>query len=269
MARTASLAMYDGPALHEANDALWELIAERLAERGIADVPRRLDRDRPLEAIWGDPDLLLAQCCGYPLVTRYRTRLRYVTTPLYTAPGCSGVLHRSRILVRKDDPAAALKALAGRRAAVNERESNTGMNLFRATVAPLARGAPFFAEVVQTGSHLASMRAVAEGRADVAAVDAVSFAHAARVEPELALALRTIGWTDASPGLPFVTAGATPEPLVRLLRDSIAAAVQSAEARPACAVLLLAGVERLPARAYDGLLRIERGSVRSRYPELA
>ena len=269
MARTASLAMYDSPPLNEANDALWALIAARLAERGIADVPRRLDRDRAPEAIWDDPGLLLAQCCGYPLVTRYRTRLRYLATPRYTAPGCSGVLHRSRIVVRVADPAEGLRALAGRRAAVNERHSNTGMNLFRAAIAPLAGGAPFFAEVVETGSHVASMRAVADDRADVAAIDAVSFAHAARLDPDLARALRTIGWTDASPGLPFVTASATPEPIVRLLRGTVGAVVRSAEARPACAALLLQGVERLPPRAYDRLLRIERYSARAHYPELA
>lgn len=82
MTLTAPLAMYDGPARHAANDMPWALVAERLADRGVADAPTRLDRRRPLDAIWSDPDLPLAQCCGYPLVTRYRDRPRHVATPL-------------------------------------------------------------------------------------------------------------------------------------------------------------------------------------------
>ena len=65
---------------------------------------------------------------------------------------------------------------AARRPALNAHDSNTGMNLFRAAIAPIAGGAPFFRAVVVTGSHEASVAAVAEGRADLAAIDCVSFA---------------------------------------------------------------------------------------------
>ncbi len=269
MVWVASLGMYDGPALREANDALWELIAGRLAERGVGDVPIKLDRERPLDTIWSDPGLLLAQCCGYPLVTRYRGRLRYVATPCYAAPGCSDTSYRSRIVVRTDDPAESLAALRGRRAAINERYSNSGMNLFRAAVAALAGGVLFFAEVVETGSHEASLRAVAEHDADVAAIDAVSFAHLARAEPALAAGVRTIGWTEASPGLPFVTSIATPESMVRLLQTILGEVAQSAEALPACDALLITEIKRLPPRAYDPLASMERVAARLGYPELA
>ena len=269
MTRSASLGMHDGPLLHEANDVLWEQIAARLAEGGVRDVPPKLDRQRSLDAIWSDPGLLLAQCCGYPLVTRYRGRLRYVATPRYAAPGCVGASYRSRIVVRTDDPATRLAELRMRRAAVNERHSNSGMNLFRAAIAPLADGAPFFADVLETGSHEASLRAVAGGDADVAAIDAVSFVHLARGEPELATRVRTIAWTDRSPGLPFVTSIATSYRTIALLRDILDEVSQGAESRPARDVLLLEGTERLPARAYDRLLGTERAAARARYPELA
>ena len=267
--RTASLGMYDAAAVREANDMLWELIAGRLMERGVADVPDRLDRTRPPEAIWSDPDLLLAQCCGYPLVTRYAGRLRYLTTPRYAAPGCCGASYRSRLVVRVDDPAERLADLRGRRAAINDRHSNSGTNLFRAAIAPLARGRPFFGAVRETGSHEASLRAVAEDEADVAAIDTVTFAHLARGEPARAARVRTIGWTGASHGLPFVTSMSTSAAVVDMLRDAISAVMLSAEARPACDALLLAGIECLPPDAYDGLLRMERDAARLHYPELA
>lgn len=269
MSRVTSFGMYDAPALREANDRLWEAIAARLIDRGVRGVPARLDRRRPLDAIWSDPDLLLAHCCGYPLVTQYRGRLRYVTTPRYAAPGCAGASYRSRIVVRADDPAERLADLRARRAAINDPHSNSGMNLFRAAIAPLAGGARFFAAVLETGSHEASLRAVAESAADVAAIDAVSFAHLARAQPALTARTRAIGWTAASPGLPFVTSVATPPAMMRLLRTVLDEVVRDAALQPARDALLLDGMERLPARAYDTLLRLERGAARLRYPELA
>ena len=265
----ASLGMYDGGAVGEANDLLWALLADRLREKGMGDVPARLDRERPLDAIWSDPDLLLAQCCGYPLATRYRGRLRYVATPRYAAPGCIGASYGSRIVVRVDDPADSLAALRGRRAAINERFSNTGMNLFRSAVAPLARGLPFFAEVIETGAHRDSARAVAEERADVAAIDAVTFAHMARADPTFTSRLRTIGWTEAGPGLPFVTSIATSDRVLKSLRDALEQVVRDPASGPVRDVMLLRGVECLPPDAYDRLLAIEDEAARRRYRELA
>lgn len=223
----ASLGMYDGAPLRKANDALWETIALRLAENGLAEAPLRLDWERPLHDIWDDPALLLAQCCGYPLVTRYRDRLRYVATPCYAAPGCRDAWHRSRIIVRGDDAARELSDLRGRRAAINEATSNSGMNLFRAALAPIAGGPGYFSTVVQTGSHEASVRAVAEGAADVAAIDTVSFEHLARHQAPLAAAVRTLAWSPMSPGLPFVTSRGTSDGVVRLLRDTLHDALQA------------------------------------------
>jgi ABC-type phosphate/phosphonate transport system substrate-binding protein len=221
MRRIASLGMYDSPELHDANDALWSAIAVHLRAAGIRDVPDRLDRTRPPDEIWGDPDLLLAQACGYPLATQWRDRLRYVATPRYAAAGCEGATHRSRLVVRQDDAAIALPALRGRRVAVNAADSNTGMNLLRALVAPLATDGRFFGSIVRTGSHHASAQAVASGEADIAALDCVTFAHLERAEPTLARALRTLAWSAPSPGLPLVTAATTSDADLRILRRAV------------------------------------------------
>ena len=50
------------------------------------------------------------------------------------------------------------------------------MNALRAVIAPLAEGGRFFAEIIETGGHAASLDLVAAGGADVAAIDAVSLA---------------------------------------------------------------------------------------------
>ena len=190
--RAASLSMYDLPELQWANDRLWAAIAERLEAVGLADVPTALERERPLDEIWTDPRLLLAQSCGYPVVTNLRGRVQLVATPHYRAEGCRGPFHSSAIVVRKADRAQALADLQGTRLALNDAASGSGMNLMRAAIAPLAGGETFFSEVILTGSHLASLHAIAEGEADAGAIDAVTWAHVRDLRPELAGRLRVL-----------------------------------------------------------------------------
>lgn len=266
MSRVASLGMYDLPHLRQANDRLWSAIAARLRHAGLSGVPDRLDRDRPLAGIWDDPGLLLAQTCGYPLRTRWRDRLSYVATPVYAGEGCDGYRHRSRFVVRRDDAAVGLTALAGRRAAINSMDSNTGMNLLRRAVAPLHSGGRFFAGVVVTGSHAASLDAVMTGAADVAAIDAVTFDHLASQEPGPTARTRTIGWSLPVPNLPFVTSVATPPVVVDLLRQAIAASILAE--RDAARTLLLRSITDIGLAAYDGIVRIEREARQLGYPDL-
>jgi ABC-type phosphate/phosphonate transport system substrate-binding protein len=268
-ARVANLGMYDFPWLRAANDALWAALAARLRARGLAGVPDRPDRGSSLAEIWRDPGLLLAQTCGYPLVTELAGAVTYVATPRYAAPGCAGTDNRSRVVVRADSRVGSVGALRGARAAVNGLDSNSGMNLLRALVAPLSCGGRFFGEVVVTGAHLASLEAVAEGRADAAAIDCVSLAQVGRGRPELATAVRVLAETPAAPGLPLVTRRDAPPEEVACLR----AALAEAAADPALAAvrdeLLLLGFEVLPEGAYGRIAELEREAGVAGYPRLA
>lgn len=201
----AALSMYDLPELFEANDRLWAAIAERLRAAGISDVPARLTRDLEPEAVWRAPGLLLAQACGYPYMKALRPHAALVATPRYDAPGCEGPFHRSAVVVRRSQQAAGLQDMRGSRLALNSPSSGSGMNLLRAAVARHADRQPFFASVAVTGSHAASVEAVATGAADVAAIDAVTWAHLGTFRAELTRSLRVLGWTARSPGLPLIT----------------------------------------------------------------
>ena len=58
-----------------------------------------------------------------------------------------------------------------------------------------------FARLVETGAHVESARAVAEKRADIAAVDAVTWRGITRhAEPMPMPMLRVLGQTRATPG---------------------------------------------------------------------
>ena len=250
LAPVASLAMYDWPELQAANDALWSAIAERLTGAGLANVPRQLTRGAGLEGVWTSPALLLAQTCGYPLTTRLEGRVQLVATPRYRAPGCEGPFRRSAVVVRDDAPTQRLAELRGARCALNDPSSDSGMNLLRAAVAPLAERAGFFSEVTVTGSHLASAEAVAAGTADVAALDAVSFAHLRRHRPRLARRLRVLQWTERTPGLPLITAAGADAATLAALRGALDDAVRDPRLAGPRVLLLLAGFSALPLRYY-------------------
>ena len=82
------------------------------------------------------------------------------------------------------------------------------MNLFRATIAPIAGGAPFFSSIVVTGSHEASVAAVAEGQAG-SGVDRLRELRAfARGRPELIERVAIVAESPLSPSLPFIASAA-------------------------------------------------------------
>lgn len=264
----AALPMYDPPALEAANDALWTAIAARLRQREV-DAPDRLTRGPDLDAIWRSPRLLLAQACGYPLVGRLDGLVQLVATPRYRAPGCEGARHRAAIVVGAESPFDDLAALRGRRCAINSRDSNTGMNLLRARIAPLADQGRFFAEAITTGSHAASLDAVAGGDADVAAIDAVTLALLTDADPALTDAVRVLDWTDASPGLPLITAAATPPSRLAALRDALDAVAADPALAEVRAALRLEGFSRLSRADYDPVAALEQDARRRGVRDLA
>ena len=260
--------MYDFAHLAAANDAVWQVVADRLRAAGRRDVPTALERGRTLDQLWQDPGLVLAHSCGYPLMTSLQGRVRLVATPRYRAAGCTGTSWGSALIVRADDAGADLAAFRGRRCAANQPHSNTGMNLLRAAVAEVAEGRPFFRSVAWSGSHRGSLALVAAGEADVAAIDAVTLAHLGVSEPGLVGQVRVLGWTAATQGLPFITAGRTDDATVAVLRqalDDIAADPVHGWIRDA---LLLDGFETVPEADYDGVMALERRAIALGYPAL-
>ena len=256
--------MYDLPEVRWATDALWRGIAEQLDARGIA-APAELDRRADHRAVWHEPGLLLSQTCGYPYAAHLRGRVRLVATPRYRVAGHADADYRSLLLVRRDDPADRLADLRGRRVAFNELESQSGHNTLRAVVAPLARDGRFFAGGIATGAHRASIAAVTEGRADLCAVDCVTWALLCRHEPERTGKLRPIGWTAAAPALPLITAAGGPVEALREALDSVVADAGLAAARDA---LLLDGFAIRDDAEYDRILVMEQESVARGYPAL-
>jgi ABC-type phosphate/phosphonate transport system substrate-binding protein len=264
--RIASLPMYDFPALQDAHDALWTALNCQMIAAGMTETPRRLTRHLGHFEVWRHPLLLFGQGCEYPLAESLADSIRLIATPRYTAPGCEGASYRSAILVRKKDSAESLADLRNRRCAINEVDSNSGMNLLRASIAALANGARFFKSVVFSGSHFRSVEMVTEGEADVAAVDCVSLAHFQRLSPSAVANLRILDWTASSPSLPFITAAATSDTTLQTLRSSLATVLTDPRLASVRERLFLDGVDVAPVAGFTEVLRLKRAAVESGYP---
>lgn len=198
-----SLSMYDWPETRSATDAYWRALRDSLANYGFA-APSGLTRDSDPHACWRAPDLLLAQTCGLPYVAQLRGRVSIVGTPGYDIDcGCGSYF--SVLVVREAETAADLSAFAGECYAYSDRLSQSGFAAFHQAMRRAGHDPQRWKAAIRTGSHRESIRKVAGGAADIAAIDAVSWQLARRHEPAAAK-LSVLGESPRTPGLPYITA---------------------------------------------------------------
>lgn len=198
----AALPMYDMAPLQAANDLFWAAVRDALRARGIA-APDTLDRQTGMWEGWTAPDLVLGQTCGMPYRTRLHGRVTLIAAADYGLPDTAPGYYHSVFVARPEDGDKRPEDFATRPFVYNQPESQSGWAAPQNWAA--ARGFRF-PPVVQSGGHRASALAVAEGRGDLAALDAVTWRFLTRYEPELTDRLTVVGRTDVTPGLPFIAA---------------------------------------------------------------
>ena len=240
-AMIASLMMYARPELDGALGRYWALIREGLRARGL-QAPERLSNEVPPFDVWQSPDLVLSQTCGMPYRTLLQDKVQLVGTPDYGLEDCPPGYYRSAIVVRADDPRDRLEAYRDARFAYNESLSQSGF----AAAYQVAQAAGFwFADRVQSHGHRNSAIAIAEGLADIATLDAMTW-RLIRRHDGFADKLRVLGWTGPTPGLPYITAGTTdPAPVAAAVRAAIAALEEADRA-----ALCLRGLVAIPGQEY-------------------
>jgi ABC-type phosphate/phosphonate transport system substrate-binding protein len=233
--------MYDRAETAGANDRLWALVAAGLHARGL-DAPDALTRGNAAYwAAWRDPSLVLSQTCGFPYRAKLHDQVALVATPDYGIEGCPAGYYASVFVARADD-ARTLPEFRTARFAYNEGLSQSGW------AAPQNHAATMgfqFHPNLETGAHRLSALAVAEGRADLAAIDALTWRMIQRWEP-MAAKLREVARTAPTPGLPFIAAkGADTEAVFQALVTAVDRL--SPEDRDA---LSLRGIVRIAAERY-------------------
>lgn len=256
----AILPMYDWPQVRAATDALWAAVRDSLRAAGIS-APDALSRPHEPEPLWRAPGLVVGQTCGLPYVTRLRGAVRLVGSPDFGLDGCPPGHYRSAIIVRRDDGRDRLDGFAGAIPAINALDSQSGRGALAHTLASHGE-LSFLGRPVITGAHAASIEAVAGGRADLAAIDAVTW-RLAQAHLDAAGQVRVLAWTDPTPGLPYITAvEADADRIAGAVADGIAAMDDDSRA-----ALGIRGFVRLRDADYDVIAN--RQTQGSRCPDRA
>lgn len=237
----ASLGMYDRPETAAANDRLWAGVRDGLRARGIA-APDGLTRgEAAYWQAWERPDLVFSQTCGFPFRARLHSKVTLIASPDYGLDGCPPGYYCSVFVARAED-SRTLPEFRAARFAYNEGLSQSGWAAPQNHVGTMGFR---FANLVETGSHRGSALAVAEGRAEIACLDALTWKLLQRWEPAVA-GLREVARTAPTPALPYIAAkGADAEASFAALSEAVAAL--SPEDRD---TLSLRGVVRIAGQRY-------------------
>ena len=203
----AHLPMYDVPANRAAHRRLWQALQDQLP-----DAPNLTPPSADLMDDWLSPGLYLSQTCGLPYRAALHGQVQLIATPDNHSPNCPPGYYCSVLLARQG----AIPDLVANdfTLAYNEPLSQSGW------AAPQSIGLTG-AKQLQTGGHAASARAVLEGRADLAAVDALTW-HFLKRDWDKADELEICATTPATPTLPYITAlGQNAAALREALRQAI------------------------------------------------
>lgn len=240
------LARRAGLVIREAIDRPWpEQLA--LLDSGGADLAflcglpysRRSERLEPLGApvpqglrggaILGAADVLRQQAAGESPPPRMRERGA-------GGEGQVGLsdrqpIYASYLLVPAASRFQSFDDLRGAAWAYNEPGSFSGYAVVLAHLAMLGERTGFFGRTVETGAHLESLRLLAEGAIDAAAIDSTVFALALRDRPALAAQVRSVATLGPHPSPPLAAARSLPEATRSTLRAALLAMHEDAEGR--------------------------------------
>ena len=237
----ACLPMYDRPEVAASTDRLWAGIRDALRRRG-QNASQLLTRSDDLWQQWESPALVFGQTCGMPFRMRLHRLVRLVGTPDYGLPDAPPG-HYYSVLVTRAGDSAGIAGYVGRTLAFNSPDSQSGWAAPQNHLAAI--GLPPFSRTRRTGAHRLSAVAVAEGRADIAAIDAVTWRFLVAYDADVARQLQVIGRTAPTPGLPCITARADPAIAAEAAAEAIGALAGADRT-----ALGIRGFVRMPVSAY-------------------
>lgn len=163
----------------------------------------------PLE----DPVLLKDQVdlvfiCGLPLIRYCQVvphQLQALVAPVMQAPRYQNrPIYFSDVIVNATSNLANFEDLALKTVCYNDPGSNSGYNLLRYRLIQGGHPKNFFSKAIQSGSHQRSIRWVADGFVDCAAIDSVVLEQELRDFPEISAHLQVVEVLGPCPIPPLV-----------------------------------------------------------------
>lgn len=242
----ASLPMYWTAENAPAWQTFWKNVQDAAAQQGSTLPPLTPPQaiGQPWTDHWQDRRLALSQSCSLPFRTILRNRVTYVATFDFDIPGCPAGHYRSVAVMRSG----AARPGEGLALAFNAPDSQSGWAAAEEWRTANASGMRW-RHLLETGAHAASARAVAEGGADIAFLDIVTW-RLLQKDARLASLLEVVAVTRPTPGLPLIAAPGTD---VDLLRHALGAALRKTPAQARAAMGGLSGLVQLDPEAYHRL----------------
>jgi ABC-type phosphate/phosphonate transport system substrate-binding protein len=223
----ASLAMYPFVAIRPDHERLWDAVRARLPFEA-PDLDWTIEHD----AACRRDDLLIGQTCGWQLVTDLASSVRVIGTFDCDVDGAVGGTYYSLLVSRDPEPLIEMLRRPRLTVAANSSDSLSGW----VSLHSVAAGHGVRLDTVEwTGSHASSVEAVRLGRADLAAIDSVSWTYIDTT------GLSVVGHGPRIPCLPLVTSLSSTETVVCELRRGFAAAVSDPSMATTCASLRIRG----------------------------
>lgn len=233
----------------------WERLVEAIHER-LPWVPVGLDWSEDVHDSWVDPVCVIGHACGWPVATSLTDQVRVAGAFSLTSATAEGHEYRSVLLARSErrveDLSNSLPLVAA-----NSVESLSGWISFL-----VAAGVTEWpGEVLWTGAHRASLRAVFEGRAEVACIDGHTLSLLRRLEPGADAGLVEIGHGPRIPSPAVVVRRTVDDSALDEVRAALAEVVADPRLADDRDLLMIDGFVPLDEAPYRELV--------GRWPELA
>jgi ABC-type phosphate/phosphonate transport system substrate-binding protein len=229
---------------HPAHEAVAEALGRRL-ERVVEPILRG-DWRRLLRRL-GTGDIALGTLCTpYVVADRARLEPRWEVLGALVPRGAAGLpRYSSSLVVRAESSLSEVEDLRGRRLGYNEPFSLSGYHSVRLWLAGRGEARDFFAEIVETGGHRASLRALHAGHVDVIALDSTVEAWHHRYRPEVVQELRRVATLGPHPHPPLVVHRGVDEVVRTRLREAMASLAEDPELGKALEALDFEGLAPL------------------------
>lgn len=253
--------------------AAWRQLLAAIIARARVDVTVLDEQDpTPLDELWQRDDLGCAFMCGYPWALR-PDRPRLLAAPVPSPPRYGGrAVYVTDFIVRADSPYTRLEETFGKTIAYSTEHSHSGYNAPRyhlLAYRTAERPALYGAVLGPLGRQRAVLDAVADGRADVAAIDGYALDLLSLHAPEVAGRVRVIATTLRAPSAPLVASPHVPAGTCQALTAALLEAHTWPELQPALDALLLSRFVRVEPRELDVFVDRERAAHAAGYPKLA
>lgn len=264
-ALTAMLSWYDWPEVHAATDLLYQTFRGELPPKLAARFAPHVDRKTAAVDHWQSHACGLAQACNVNVAHDYAAVLAPVAAPVFDRARLSALLdapltfapgqYQSAVVTAVDRPR---EVLAGAHLAANAPNSYSGFWSLLGEVEREAAAATIdthFGAITFTGSHRQSAAMVADGEADIAAIDVVCLSLLRRHSPAIFSRLQVQRWTAPALAPPFVTARSRPEEERNAIAAALISALKAPECVPAKEALFLDGARPVAASELEAIAK--------------